>query len=215
MGADERVFAPQMREIPQLMVPRWAPPASPDESLASYAARMVRQVDPGRPCYVGGASFGGFVALEMGRHLQTRACFLIGSVRSPREFPRRITMLRGARRAIPHLPFEMLCRVVGAGVIVLGQYSPPATRSYFEQLSDSDAAFLRWATRAVLTWDPPEMPFSFPIHHIHGDRDRVLPASLTRPDRLIAGAGHVLSLTHAVEVTAFLRQHMNDVVRAT
>src|SRR5687767_15743899 len=135
MGADERVFAPQMREIPQLMVPRWAPPASPDESLASYAARMVRQVDPGRPCYVGGASFGGFVALEMARHLQTRACFLIGSVRSPREFPPRIAMLRSARGALAHVPYGMLCRVVGAGVILLGQCSTPTARSVLQQLS--------------------------------------------------------------------------------
>ena len=210
MGADERVFAPQMREIPQLTVPRWLPPQSPNESLASYAARMARHVDPGRPCFVGGASFGGFVALEMARHLQTRACFLIGSVRSPRELPARITMLRSAGRAIPHLPWELLCRIAGLGVIALGQCSTPATRSFFEQLSDSDANFLRWATRAVLTWQPDERAFDFPIHHIHGARDHVLPAARTRSDRLVAGAGHVLSLTHADEVTEFLKQHMRS-----
>jgi pimeloyl-ACP methyl ester carboxylesterase len=150
----------------------------------------------------------------MARHLRTRGCFLIGSVRSPRELPPRITMLRGARRALAHVPYELLCRTVGAGVILLGQYSGPATRSFLKQLSDSDAAFLRWATRAVLTWDPPQRSFDFPIHHIHGDRDRVLPSSHTRPDRLVAGAGHVLSLTHAREVTEFLRQRMTNDLEA-
>jgi pimeloyl-ACP methyl ester carboxylesterase len=93
-------------------------------------------------------------------------------------------------------------------VIALGQCAAPSTRTLLQQLSDSDAHFLRWATRAMLTWQPDERAFDFPIHHIHGGRDRVLPASHTRPDRLIAGAGHVLSLTHAAEVTEFLRQHM-------
>ena len=133
MGADERVFAPQMRELPQLRVLRWLSPQSPDEPLESYAARMARHIDPNRPCYVGGASFGGFVALEMARHLPTRGCFLIGSVRSPREFPRRITMLRGTRRALAHVPYEILCRAVGVGVIALGQCSTPATRSVLQQ----------------------------------------------------------------------------------
>src|SRR3954470_18150998 len=95
MGADDRVFAPQREAFPQLMVPGWIAPESTDESLPSYAKRLAKRIDPGEPCFIGGASFGGFVALEMARHLQAKACFLIGSVRSPAELPWRIRMLRG------------------------------------------------------------------------------------------------------------------------
>jgi thioesterase domain-containing protein len=96
MGADERVFALQQRAFPNLIVPRWISPLE-DETLTSFAARLARQIDPGGPCFMGGASFGGFVALEMARHLQAKACFLIGSVRSPAELPRRIRILRTLR----------------------------------------------------------------------------------------------------------------------
>src|SRR5687767_7745630 len=86
MGADERVFAPQLQAFPQLVVPKWIEPKA-DESLASYAARFAAGVDPKQPCFIGGASFGGFVAMEMARHLDAIAVFLIGSVRSPAELP--------------------------------------------------------------------------------------------------------------------------------
>src|SRR5205807_1282131 len=60
MGADERLFAPQRAAFPNLRVPAWIDPV-PSESLRSYAARLGRRVDLGRPCLVGGASFGGIV----------------------------------------------------------------------------------------------------------------------------------------------------------
>src|SRR5262245_55843221 len=82
MAADERLFEPQRVAFPDLRVPAWIDPL-PGESLRGYAARLARRIDPGRPCLVGGASFGGMVALEMAPHLQADACVLIGSVRSP------------------------------------------------------------------------------------------------------------------------------------
>ena len=98
MGADERVFAPQLRAFGQLVVPNWIE-AKPEESLASYAARLAAAVDPKRPCFVGGASFGGFVAMEMARRLDAMAVFLIGSARSPAELPLRVRALRRLSRA--------------------------------------------------------------------------------------------------------------------
>src|SRR5262249_3648447 len=93
MAADERLFAPQRAAFPSLRVPAWIAPR-PGEPLRAYAARLARQVDPGCPCLVGGASFGGVVALEMAPLLQARACVLIGSIRAPDELPRRWQALR-------------------------------------------------------------------------------------------------------------------------
>src|SRR5207237_7796437 len=110
-------FAPQREAFANLMVPKWIPPQS-NESLAGYAARLARQVDiAGKlgPCFIGGASFGGFVALEMARHLDAKACFLIGSVRSPDQLPLRIRALRACRGAATRMLFEWVCRIAGVG----------------------------------------------------------------------------------------------------
>lgn len=58
MGADERIFAPQLREFEFLRVPAWLVPKR-REPLTEYAERFAATIDPGRPVYIGGMSFGG------------------------------------------------------------------------------------------------------------------------------------------------------------
>jgi pimeloyl-ACP methyl ester carboxylesterase len=206
MGADERLFEAQRRAFPQLIVPRWITPL-PGESLAAYAGRFARHVDPRGPCYVGGASFGGFVAIEAARHLDARACFLIGSARGPDELPLRIPSLRRLRRLLPVLPLGLTNTLAGLTLGASGWAMSSATGRVLRQLADADGAFLRWACGAVLSWDGPAES-GVPIHQIHGERDRVLPARRTRTDLIVPGAGHVLSLTHAEEVNWFMRERM-------
>src|SRR5690242_19820384 len=93
MAADERLFEAQAASFPDLRVQPWVPPL-PGESLRAYAARLAPLVDPVQPCIVGGASFGGVVALELAAHVPALACILIGSVRSPSGLPWRWRLLR-------------------------------------------------------------------------------------------------------------------------
>ena len=93
MAADERLFEAQAAAFPNLRVQPWVPPL-PGESLRRYAARLAPLVDPGQPCLVGGASFGGVVALELAARLPALGCILIGSIRSPAGLPWRWRLLR-------------------------------------------------------------------------------------------------------------------------
>src|SRR4051812_6760214 len=105
MGADERMFAKLRPLLPEIVVPEWIPPL-PRETLRQYARRMAAHVDPGGPCVVGGASFGGFLALEMLPHLRdVRACVLIGAVRSPAEYPPWIRWLKPVVPLLRVIPF--------------------------------------------------------------------------------------------------------------
>jgi pimeloyl-ACP methyl ester carboxylesterase len=103
MGADERILEPQIEKFPRLIVPKWIDPL-PNESIPSYARRFAERIDPTRPCFIGGASFGGFVAVEMARHLDAKACFLIGSVKSADDLPLRVRILRPAAAATATIP---------------------------------------------------------------------------------------------------------------
>src|SRR5213076_2537842 len=78
LGADGRLFEPQREAFPHLKVPQWLEPRL-RESLSEYGRRMAEGVveEPGVPVYLGGASFGGAVALEVARHVRPRAVFLI------------------------------------------------------------------------------------------------------------------------------------------
>ena len=92
VGADERFFDAQRAAFSTLIVPHWLPPQT-SEPLSAYARRMANAVDPGGPCFVGGSSFGGMVALEMAPHLDARRCFLLGTIRSCTELPLRWRLL--------------------------------------------------------------------------------------------------------------------------
>lgn len=207
MGADERVFAAQAAALPSLLAPRWPEPR-PRETLAGYARRFARLLDPGRPCFIGGASFGGFVALEMLPHLQVRGCILIGSLRSSDELPPAIKALRRVATMAERLPFEMLQKV---GTMILASSRPVLSQhgaSLLEQLSQAEAGFLRWASWAVLHWNGPARAPAVPVYQIHGEKDHILPVGLTHPDVIVEGAGHALSMSHPAEVTRFIRAVM-------
>jgi pimeloyl-ACP methyl ester carboxylesterase len=43
-----------------------------------------------------------------------------------------------------------------------------------------------------------------PVHHLHGDRDRLIPVHRVKPDHVVAGAGHLLNITHPDAVNDFI-----------
>src|SRR5687767_16026240 len=123
MGADERMFHELRPHLPELVVPDWIPPRR-GESLRAYARRMAEHLGRDRPCYVGGTSFGGFLALEMLPFLNAKGCLLIGAVRSPAEFPFWIRGLRPARALVRVMPFQLFWWASGLTAAVLGPLVP-------------------------------------------------------------------------------------------
>ena len=207
MGADARLFRSQLDTFPNAVVPPWLAP-EPRESLADYARRFADTLRPNGPCFVGGASFGGFVALEMAPHLNALGCFLIGSARGPSEMPTRIRWLRPFGGTIGVLPFRLLAPGAWLTRNTVGQFSHPLTRSFLRHLQETDSSFLRWGSQAALRWTPSPATADVRIFQIHGERDRVFPAKRSRADVILPGAGHLISLTHATAVNEYLRRHM-------
>ena len=208
MGADERMFAKQLAELPNLTVPRWLPPKR-DETLRHYARRMAATIDHSRPCIIGGASFGGFLALEMLPYVPATACLLVGAVRSPAELPWSIRIFRPLAPLCRLIPFELFLWAAGFLGATYAWLLPKRIREFLWLGGSLDADFFRWATQAILTWGKhgPPPTSNVPVFHIHGRRDRVLPIRLTSPTDVVEGGGHIIAVTHPGEVTAFLRRH--------
>lgn len=81
--------------------------------------------------------------------------------------------------------------------------SPAHVDLFAQMLAATPAEFIRWASNAVFSWrGVAELPM--PIYHVHGDRDRLIPVHRVKPDCVIAGAGHLLNLTHANAVNDFI-----------
>lgn len=203
MAADERLFHRQQTTFPNLRVPAWIAPL-PEESLRAYALRLARRVDPGCPCLVGGASFGGMVALEMAQHLQARACLLIGSVRSSAELPWQWRALRLAAFLGPDR-IGVAARLITR---LAGPWLSPGVARRLRRFAEPGAGFVRWAACAVLGWWPSPAARRVRVFQIHGEADRTLPVHCTRPDVIVPAGGHALPLTSPAAVNAFLRQSL-------
>jgi len=203
MGADWRVFEGVTSAVEGIVVPEWIAPIE-GESIGEYAKRWAEKIDPDYGCFIGGASFGGFVALEMARHLDAKTCFLIGSVRGPEELPERIKALTKLCGAAGILPFELAKMLSKIGLLSSGSLSAGNVKELLKQMSDSDAEFMKWACWAVLNWKGEVDTAGVPVYHIHGEKDFVLPVKNTSPDVIVKGGGHLISISHAKEVSDFL-----------
>lgn len=215
MGASQRMFQSQRLAFPDLIVPDWIEPKY-KETLPQYARRLAETIDPGRPYIVGGASFGGMVALEVARYLDTRACVLIASIRSRRELPWRYRWLGPLASTIPGT-----CENLAGWGIQFGEaVSRPFRKKTIQEsplvhMASEQGRFLRWASIATLRWKPKANAFRFPIEQIHGDADLVLESRLTTPDVVIPKAGHLLTLTHPAQVNQFLENAIAKYSRPT
>ena len=167
LGADARMFSAIHSGLPQLVTPPWIEPLR-GESVAGYARRFAAVIDPGRPCFIGGTSFGGVVAQEVAAVLpHVRACFVIGSTRSDKSKPWRIRILR------PITPFTVILPWMSPLLVrLLGSWLRLPTRGVMTQLADADAKFLRWGAQAILKWHPPQFGRDSSVESGTRDRDR-------------------------------------------
>jgi hypothetical protein len=199
MAADHRLFEPQLRFFPDLVVPPWIDP-EPREPLACYARRMASALMPSSAILIGGVSFGGIVALEMAGHLGLTQCVLISSIRSCGELPWRLRVLRPLASIGP----ERLSAAAGWTARLSAPLMPRATARRLGRLAVPQAAFLRWGCWAVLQWQPTHDARRVRVRQIHGSADRTFPVGYTHPDQIVRGGGHLLTLTHATEINDFL-----------
>lgn len=208
LGADARMFSSMRAGLPQMITPPWIEPIR-GESIADYARRFAPIINPGRPCFIGGASFGGVLAQEVAALLpDVRACFVIGSARTPSARPKRIRVLQ------PITPFIGILPMVSPLLVtLLGGWLRPPTRGVLTQLAEADRRFLRWAAGAILRWQPSPGVANVRIFQIHGDSDRIFPIGRASPDCVVPGAGHLIAITHAKQVMEYLTMKMAEIQR--
>jgi pimeloyl-ACP methyl ester carboxylesterase len=209
LGADHRLFAPQRTAFPDLWVPPWIPPHR-GESLASYADRLAETLPRGEPLVLGGVSLGGMIAFEIARIVRPQAVILIASCRNRRGIR---PAFRGGKILWPFVPkkiFSLAKLVARPALRIFGQTSPADQKLLIDMFREMDDAFMHWAVSAILRWNPPPLD-GVPLFHLHGRRDRVIPARRVEPDAWIPNGGHLINVTHAKEVNEFIQRAIRQI----
>jgi pimeloyl-ACP methyl ester carboxylesterase len=199
LGADERVFRGLSLPGPAVVL-RWLLPQSPTEPLRQYAARLAEAVPPNQCCWLVGVSFGGLLALEVGRLRPLARVVLISSLADARQLPPLLKVGR-ATRLYRLVPFGLLPRIPRLAQWFFGAHNGHEYRLLARILRDTDPAFARWATRELLHWDSTGVPRAV---RLHGTRDRLLPAGRSPVDYAVPGAGHFMIVSHAATLSRLL-----------
>ena len=201
LGADERVFRGVHLPGPTTVLP-WLRPQSATEPLRHYAARLAEAVPASQPCWLVGVSFGGLLALEMGRLRPLARVVLISSLANAQQLP---PLLKFGRATGLHrlVPFGLLPHLPRLAQWFFGARNGQEYRLLARILRDTDPTFARWATRQLLHWDSAGVPAAV---RLHGTCDRLLPAGSAPIDYLLPSAGHFLIVSHAAEISYILSQ---------
>ncbi|MDB5251081.1 MAG: hypothetical protein JWP27_250 [Flaviaesturariibacter sp.] len=206
LGADRRVFARLALGAHAIHHLDWIPFAR-GESLASYARRLSAGIEQGQPYAIVGLSLGGMLAAEMASLLRPRLTILLSSAPTADRLPpwlRWIGWLR-LQRLVPDAVYGWTNPFVHW---IFGVRTNEEKALFRSIVRDADPVFVRRAIEATLYWNRKDRPAG--IVHLHGDRDRLLPARYARPDRLVRGGGHLMVFSLATVVSGILTNLLDE-----
>lgn len=198
LGTDGRIFG--HLEVGHPIIPiRWIEPEK-DESLKSYAIRLMDQIDTDQPFGLLGVSFGGMLVVEIAKHTHPQKVILISSAAVYQELPRIASFSRSTG----------LHRILPARI-----YKPPEWVAYFGFplnkrqrnvaqgiIRDMDYGFIKWAIGAIVNWKNDVVPEN--MMRVHGRFDPIIPLKKSMKTEVI-GRGHFIVLKEADEISERIR----------
>ena len=208
LGGDHHYYHLQQSVPARLITPDWLEPESDRETLAHYAERMAAGIRPEGTFYIGGVSLGAMVALEASHHLKTAGVLMISGCRAYSDLSLLFKMICPAAAAMPRQWVRPVLRFAGPpGFASMERLSPPQIAVMMNMMLRHSPRQLRWSVDAMMHWEF-QGKTTNPVHCIHGEIDEVIPISHVNPDEVVKGGRHLINLTHAPQVNAFLAKCM-------
>ncbi|WP_452223396.1 alpha/beta hydrolase [Lacinutrix chionoecetis] len=142
-----------------------------NETLSDYALRMTKKIKHDNVVLLG-VSFGGILVQEMSKHIKLRKLFVVSSVKTKHELPKRFKVLK-ATRAYKLLPTQLAGNIDLLAKFAFGDLIKRRIDLYKKYLSVNDKYYLDWSISQVINWNQTEIiPEAI---HIHGEKDIVFP----------------------------------------
>jgi pimeloyl-ACP methyl ester carboxylesterase len=175
-----------------------------NDTLTSYSTRLLNQITTSNPVLVG-VSFGGMIAVEMAKQIETDKVILISSAKTRREIP---VYLRAAAtlKVIHVLPVSWLKQVSALTYWAFGIKTEDERRLLKTIIKETDPQFLRSALILIGRWDNVTLPKN--LFSVHGSSDHILP--MHTPDFVIKGGGHFMILNRAGEISSIVNEILTN-----
>ncbi len=159
-----------------------------NESFEAYAERMCAFIKHDNVVLLG-VSFGGMLVQEMSKFISLKKLFVVSSVKSHHELPKRLKLLK-ITKAYKILPTQLVSNIDLLAKYAFGETIKKRVDLYKRYLSVSDKRYLDWAIKQLVCWNQ-EKPHPDAIY-IHGGKDIVFPHSCEGDCIVIKGGTHIM-----------------------
>lgn len=202
LAFDERVFFHlDLPDVERTYV-QWITPLEED-TIASYAARLLPQIDTTQTVTILGYSFGGMVAVELSKLIPNAKIILLSSAVHAADIPTRYQWL-GKWNVLEKIPFRFL-RKPNALVFHIFGVKTAAYKEFFKTvMQTTDETRFKWTVKAIQNWDNTYTPPN--LTQIHGTKDLLLPLVSSEDTIIVEDGGHFMLLEQAEEVSLILQK---------
>ncbi|WP_396150475.1 alpha/beta fold hydrolase [Flavobacterium sp.] len=183
----ERIELPQDQF--EMFLLEWILP-NPKESLTDYVIRLSESVKHKNPVLIG-VSFGGVIVQEMAKVIPVKKTIIISSVKSNKEFPRRLKIAKSTK-VYKLLPTGLVQNVEALSKFAYGDTVKQRLKLYDRYLCVRDKCYLDWAIETIILWDRTDPDAN--VVHIHGDADDVFPIKYIQDCTVVKGGTHIMIL---------------------
>ncbi len=203
LGADKRVFQKMDFSEFNANFVEWIMP-NENEKIESYAQRLTEKITHEKPVLVG-LSFGGIIATEIAKIIETEKVILIASAKNQTEIPNYFR-IAGKLKLHKLLPAKLMKMPNFISFWFFGAENETDKKILSEILKDTNEKFLKWAIDKIVTWkNKTENRNSI---HIHGTADRILPIKFVKWKIKVENGGHFMTLNKAEELTKIVRNEI-------
>ncbi|NOT73743.1 MAG: alpha/beta hydrolase [Cyclobacteriaceae bacterium] len=202
LGADKRVFDFIDLSEFSLNYLDWIEPKD-KESIESYASRLLPQIKTTLPILIG-VSFGGMIAVEISKLIETDKVILISSAKSKLDIPIyfRIAGNLGLNKLMPP---QLLKITNGLTFWFFGTKTQGEKELLRRIIKGTDSRFLKWAVDKIVNWKNVTQIGN--LTHIHGTSDKILP--LKTSDFKMHNGGHLMILNRGDELSRLIKNILN------
>lgn len=199
LGADRRVFDFLDLSAYSCHYISWIDPLQ-DESIERYSARLSEQIESPNPILIG-VSFGGMIAVEIGKQIKTEKIILISSARTRSEIPW-YTRLTGMLN-LHKLASASWLKKPGQMLFYFFGVKHAEEKALLAQIvRDTNSDFLTWAIDKIARWKNISVPDNTLL--IHGSDDRLFP--FNKGDITIPQGGHFMIVNKGEEISNHVKQ---------
>jgi len=206
LGANTSIFENIVlpKEEYELHLLDWEIPLAKEETISNYAQRMCMKVIHENPILVG-VSFGGVMVQEMSKFLYTKKVFIISSIKTKNELPKRLKVAK-ATKAYKLFPTNMVANFETYERYFLGDFLKKRADLYKKYMSVRNPLYLNWAIYNVLHWSQEKSLEN--LIHIHGTEDGVFPTKHIKDYISIEGGTHVMIVNKARKISRIIQENL-------